>query len=165
MKKICISVMSIVVVCCALWSANVMAASGKMGEKIDIKTLEDLPEVPEGLEESEPITVKGDTTVEITNRLIKTNGNGIIVSEESDVVISNCYIVAGEVGLKVSENGTVEIKDSFILGGVAALLVADEGDASASETIFRGSVVISDNGDFGDEGDNTFIKLYPEEDE
>ena len=64
----------------------------------------------------------------------------------------------GGQAIKVLGDGDLTIKRSVVRGGEAAVVVTGNGTVGASKSRFSGRIVKKGDGDFDDEGGNTFGK-------
>ncbi len=101
---------------------------------------------------------KGNQNITLKNRWIRTNGNAIVVKGNCDLVLINSWIVADGIAIKTTGNGDIKIRNSFIYGGRYSIYVGGQGDVYAKNSTFQGSIKKVGNGDFNNQGGNTFQK-------
>ncbi len=149
-----ISRLFVLILVCCLLGAVAPADEGDPPAQAESRTL---PPVPEGLNESDSVTVSdGMDETTVANLYIKTDGDGITVNDMSEVTITGCYIVADGAGIRVNDSGQVSLRDSFIHGKEGAVYVDDDGEVHATDCVFYGKILKDDNGAFFDEGFNSF---------
>jgi hypothetical protein len=108
---------------------------------------------PAGVDEA-VFSCGGGDELELMGRTIDSDGVVVYAFGSCDVVIENCEITSRSVAIRVEGNADVEIVNSRIEGAIAAIQHGGNADIEASGTDFIGEIV--GNGDFEDNGGNTF---------
>lgn len=98
--------------------------------------------------ENEDLLLRGAT--------VSTAGNGVLVQGNCTITIDDSQISSGENALLVEGNGTIIIRNSQIQGKRNALLIQGNGTVEAENSNFTGHKQLEDNGDFEDNGGNTW---------
>ncbi len=87
---------------------------------------------------------------------ISVQGNGVVVEGSCTITIRNSQISASENALLVQGNGDIIISGSQVQGARNAVQILGNGTVEATNTTFVGQKDVQDNGDFEDEGGNSW---------
>jgi outer membrane protein OmpA-like peptidoglycan-associated protein len=112
------------------------------------------PQPRAGLVPSGPVTCGGNQEIVLSNRLIETEGDGIVVDGDCELSISGSHIVAGGVGIRVRGDGEALVRSSYVEGGEAAILAEDDGEVMYSGCTLEGEARTTGMGGLVDGGGN-----------
>lgn len=104
-----------------------------------------------------PVVLKGEN-LELTEKFISSEGDGIIVETDEDVSITGCKIVAKGIGIVVKGSGIVSVESCEIYGSPASIKLSENAQLGAVNTDFNGKMIVPGTAEFFDEGDNNFSK-------
>jgi outer membrane protein OmpA-like peptidoglycan-associated protein len=96
----------------------------------------------------------GTEDLVIEDKLIETDGHGVVASATCDVTIRNSRIVAGGYAVVAVGNGEIEIRDSEVEGAKGGLVAIDLGEISYRDTTVRGGVAATRQAELDDDGGN-----------
>ncbi len=104
------------------------------------------------------LVCSGKADMTLTNRIIQTTSDGVVVSEHGTLILKDSQIQAGKTGVKVIDNGTATLKGCVIEGKVSGLVIGNNATVSIQNCTISGVVVKTGNADLIDLGGNVFVK-------
>ncbi len=155
------SSLSLVLAACTVQTAPPVAEPGYAAAGAEAEPGADpeapVAEAPVGdMEEHPPVVCHGNEDIELVNAVIDAPDIAIHVVGNCNVTVVNSEISAGNVAISIQGNGDVRLQNSTVQGGQAAVSITGNGDVYAKDTTFTGQKVIVGNGDYNDEGGNTW---------
>lgn len=116
-----------------------------------------LPEVPaKGLRTIKPIICQGNKDQEFTRVLITGDGDGVVIQGNCDITLRDSQVDVQGYGVKVQGNGDVKLVRTFVRGKKGSVIIMGNGDVNASSSTLVGKIQKLGNGEFNDQGNNTF---------
>ena len=105
-----------------------------------------------------PYRCSGQTDKVLSGIEISTPGVAVEVTSNCTLTIRNSRIHGGKVAIKVTGNGTLNIIKATVESHKVAVLTAGNGTTNARGSTFYGKSQVAGNGDFNNNGGNTFHK-------
>lgn len=112
------------------------------------------PPAPGKLKKADPPRCVGSRGLTLTNRLIKTEGDGVAVVGSCTIRLVNCRVEAGANGVAMIGSGRVVLENTYVKGRSAVSIVGS-GDVSAQGCQLHGGIQRVGTGKFIDKGGNT----------
>jgi hypothetical protein len=109
-----------------------------------------------GLRQHPPVTCTGNREIVLEGVHIAAPEVAVDVVGNCSVVVTNSHIAGGRYGVLIRGNGEVRFHNSTVEGGEASYVIMGNGAISARGTRFVGQHMITGNGDFQDQGSNTW---------
>lgn len=112
--------------------------------------------VPKGYKQHAPIVCQGNQERTYSHVYLKCRNDCVLVQGNCDITIKDSHLEAGRHGVLLQGNGDIKLVRTYVEGHASAISISGNGDVSASGCTIVGGVKTSGNGDFEDEGKNSF---------
>jgi len=114
------------------------------------------PAVPAGLTASAPMRCEANQELSLVNAYISGAGPAVVVTGNCVLTVDNTTLDVSGVAIQVEDNGQLTIRNSRVTGAGGSCAISGNGAIHASGTVFVGRRGSSENGEFIDEGGNSF---------
>lgn len=114
------------------------------------------PTVPAGLTASAPMRCEANQELSLVNTYITGAGPAVVVSGNCVLTVENSTLDVSGVAIQVEDNGQLTIRNSHVSGAGGSCAISGNGAIHASGSVFVGRRGSTDNGEFVDEGGNSF---------
>lgn len=116
------------------------AASGGTYADDGGSSRERIPTHSSALEAHGAITCGGDDNVTVIGKLIRTDGDAVVVEGECEIFISDSHIEAGGHGIVITGAGKVRLRNSVVEGDGVAVVLEEDGSLDTAGATFVGSI-------------------------
>jgi len=105
---------------------------------------------------AEPLVCSGSEDLSVSDREIRSAGDGVVVAGSCNIRLRNVSVVADGCAIRVRGAGDVDVAGSELQGAAGAVCIEGSGDVVARDSHFVGRIHVSGAGDMDDAGGNQF---------
>jgi hypothetical protein len=99
---------------------------------------------------------EGNQELSLVNAYIAGPGPAVVVSGNCLLTVENTTLDVSGVAIQVEDNGQLTLRNSRVSGAGGSYALSGNGSLHASGTVFVGRRSATENGEFTDEGGNSF---------
>ncbi len=109
-----------------------------------------------GLRSQHPIACRGDRKLKFKNRLIKSQGVGVLIRDRCELELQGCTIQGARFAAYVQGQGRLILRDCTLESSKVALKLKGRAQAEVRGSKIRGEIITLDRSKLLDLGGNTF---------